>query len=377
MPENGELAPLDDELRPADIDRQRMGEAARQLLQLMPDALQAMLFQNVPKVEEAARRATAAYAAAAKGGDSTGLLGLKILEQQYCLLVPLARCQRWHVEGQFPRALAETNRGISICAEASDTIEDLAGRPDADHEFAETMHLLFRIYSILLKGMAAWIHSDMVGYQGATPEYLELLRTASAEFRRADELPPSSDETVLALRGTCTRHADSLETRERFFDPGSGSQRWYASPTGSSVFIIHGHAEGKWRELRELLKKEFGVEAVVLKERTDPGETLIDKFEKHADACCYAFALLTPDDFIEKDGKSYFQARPNVLFELGWFYGRFGRDRVCILKKVGTEIPSDLAGIATVNFHDDVDEEVLRIRSVLRGVGLIDSGGDE
>jgi predicted nucleotide-binding protein len=58
------------------------------------------------------------------------------------------------------------------------------------------------------------------------------------------------------------------------------------------------------------------------------------------------------------EDQEYPQARPNVIFELGWFYGRLGRDRVAILFKQGTKIHSDLDGICHIKFNDAVDEIV-------------------
>jgi predicted nucleotide-binding protein len=119
------------------------------------------------------------------------------------------------------------------------------------------------------------------------------------------------------------------------------------------------------------LQEEFRLDAVVLKDEPSTGQTLIEKFEKSADDCFDAFALVTPDDFINKEGESYSQARPNVLFELGWFYGHFGRDRVCILKRAKTAIPSDLGGILSIDFLNDVSEGLVRIRAELQRVGII------
>ena len=57
---------------------------------------------------------------------------------------------------------------------------------------------------------------------------------------------------------------------------------------------------------------------------------------------------------------------------MGWFYGRFGPSNICILKKNGTEIPSDLEGISTIEFRDNIQEVSLPIRKELRQVGLTD-----
>ena len=42
------------------------------------------------------------------------------------------------------------------------------------------------------------------------------------------------------------------------------------------------------------------------------------------------------------------RARQNVIFELGFFIGKLGRDKVCALYETGVELPSDYAGVAFV-----------------------------
>ena len=101
------------------------------------------------------------------------------------------------------------------------------------------------------------------------------------------------------------------------------------------------------------------------------GRTIIEKFEDEAQRATFAFAILTPDDFVSIDGKEYSQARPNVIFELGWFYGRLGRDRVCILFKEGTKIHSDLDGISRIQFRDSVLEKAVEIERELVSSGVL------
>lgn len=139
------------------------------------------------------------------------------------------------------------------------------------------------------------------------------------------------------------------------------------------VFIIHGHNEAKRRELDALLKSRFGLEPIVLSEQPDQGLTIIEKFEKYASQCSYAFALFTPDDIISDGDTEYFQARPNVIFELGWFYANLGRSRVCILDQASekSRIFSDLQGVMRVQFNNDVSEKYLDIERELKSVGII------
>ncbi len=97
------------------------------------------------------------------------------------------------------------------------------------------------------------------------------------------------------------------------------------------------------------------LEPVILNEEASRGKTIIEKFEHHADVG-FAVVLLTPDDegaLRGEDGSPGLRARQNVIFELGFFIGRLGRERVCALTKGGDmEIPSDYAGVVYIPLDD-------------------------
>jgi hypothetical protein len=136
--------------------------------------------------------------------------------------------------------------------------------------------------------------------------------------------------------------------------------------TNCKVFIIHGHSEAKRRELKDLLKYEFNLDPIVLIDESDQGcSTLIEKFERYAPSCAYAIALITPDDLIDKDGETYLQARPNVLLEIGWFMAHLGRKGVLLLVQGDSKLPSDLAGIVTKQFNNNISEIALNIKREL------------
>ncbi|PEA56539.1 hypothetical protein CON64_02795 [Bacillus pseudomycoides] len=144
--------------------------------------------------------------------------------------------------------------------------------------------------------------------------------------------------------------------------------------TNRDIFIIHGHNEAKWRELFNLLKEDFGLNPIVLGEQPDRGcSTIIEKFEHYAKTCSYAFALFTPDDVIENNGDKYFQARPNVIYELGWFNAYLGRERVCMLLQDGKnmEIFSDFQGVLQKRFNNSISEQYRSIKQDLEYVGLL------
>lgn len=93
----------------------------------------------------------------------------------------------------------------------------------------------------------------------------------------------------------------------------------------------------------------------MLREQPNLGRTLIEKFEQHAAEVPYAIIVLTADDKGSRadDTESRPRGRQNVIFEMGYFYGRIGRDHVSVLLQAGVEKPSDMDGIAYITFDDN------------------------
>lgn len=142
-----------------------------------------------------------------------------------------------------------------------------------------------------------------------------------------------------------------------------------------NVFIIHGHNEAKWRELEKILREDFKLNPVILNSCPDKGLTLIEKFEYYANTCSYAFAIFTPDDIVENSGSTYFQARPNVIFELGWFCAQIGRSKVCLIvqddKIKNMNIFSDFQGITQKRFYKSIKEIYRDIDFELKDAGIL------
>lgn len=143
-------------------------------------------------------------------------------------------------------------------------------------------------------------------------------------------------------------------------------------PHTNSVFIIHGHDENNWLKLDRMLRTEFGLQPIVILARAGMSQPTIQKFEIDASQCSYAFAMFTPDDLVSnKMAGQCAQARPNVIFEAGWFVGRLGKERVLLLVKDGTKLHSDLDGMNQVRFRDSVEEKFLDIKRELEAANLI------
>lgn len=146
----------------------------------------------------------------------------------------------------------------------------------------------------------------------------------------------------------------------------------------NNVFIIHGQDEAKMRELKEIIKDDFDLNPIVLLEKPAGGsKPLIDKFENYAEKCSFAIAVFTPDDKItNKNGETCFQARPNTIYELGWFCGCLGREKVLLLLKEGTSTFSDFYGIHELRFKNDIKEKLSEIEAELVECGLLSDKRD-
>ena len=117
------------------------------------------------------------------------------------------------------------------------------------------------------------------------------------------------------------------------------------------VFVVHGHDEGARETVARFLERT-GFEAVILHEQANEGRAIIEKFEAHGEVG-FAVILLTPDDVgSTKGGNLKPRARQNVILELGYFFGRLGRNRVAALKRGDIELPSDFDGIVYTPFDN-------------------------
>ncbi len=78
-------------------------------------------------------------------------------------------------------------------------------------------------------------------------------------------------------------------------------------------------------------------------------ESLVNALEKFD----FAVLVLTPDDLVTSRRKSAQAPRDNVMFELGLFMGRLGRNRTFIVcsDSENMKLPSDLAGVNVTKYN--------------------------
>lgn len=97
-----------------------------------------------------------------------------------------------------------------------------------------------------------------------------------------------------------------------------------------------------------------------------PGGSTLESLESRLHQSDFAILVLSDDDLVQSRGSQPKSApRDNVIFELGFFMGRLGRNRAFFLypKSGDFKIPSDLFGIAAFSFEIDNMDNLERIIS--------------
>lgn len=194
-----------------------------------------------------------------------------------------------------------------------------------------------------------------------------LFFTASRDGDIVETLKSFENTSLLAKWATPSLK-DIFERVEKL--TGSGEQ---AKPR---AFIVHGRDEKEKLALKNYLQNTLGLpEPIILHEQPSMGRTIIEKFEDISATAELAFVLLTPDDApadADSTNTEKRRARQNVIFEMGFFIGVFGRNsgRVILLHKGPLDVPSDLNGVIYIDISKGVDaagEEIRReVAHVLR-----------
>ena len=225
-------------------------------------------------------------------------------------------------------------------------------------------HLVVRIFS-----------GDTSKQQWFT-QWLESIRSDTRYF---DKWGYSEDqwfwqkEQLLAVLGSIEDDIEMTELNIESKDNtvsirGTSLLRKNNASQSSRIFVVHGQDNEMKQSVARLLER-LGLEPIILHEQPSRGKTLIEKFLDYADVG-FAIILLSPDDLgrlrsLPNDNLRP-RARQNVIFELGFFIGRLGRERSFTLyrEEKDFEFPSDYAGVLYVPFDAQSHWQVNLVREL-------------
>jgi predicted nucleotide-binding protein len=141
-----------------------------------------------------------------------------------------------------------------------------------------------------------------------------------------------------------------------------------------NVFIVHGRDEEALKDLQLLLFKYQVMPKVLVNTNRGPN-SILDELEALIRTCKAGFILVTPDDEgrLRSNAKDPLapRARENVIFETGLLFAKFRKfERVILLLKEPTQLPSDLNGISYERYRESVSEIESRLVASLDEWGL-------
>jgi predicted nucleotide-binding protein len=90
-----------------------------------------------------------------------------------------------------------------------------------------------------------------------------------------------------------------------------------------------------------------GIQTIELAQEANLGRTLIEKLFDNAARCDSAVIVMTGDDVVNEEE---LRVRQNVMHEIGFFQGRYGRNSVILLHEEGVSIPTNLSGLVYIPF---------------------------
>lgn len=99
-----------------------------------------------------------------------------------------------------------------------------------------------------------------------------------------------------------------------------------------------------------------------------PGWTIIENLERTVDQHDSALVVVTPDTRVDSRGEHFASPRDNILFELGYYTARYGRDRVLVLRvhhlrgerrerSDEARLPSNIKGVVYLEVNVLLDEQ--------------------
>jgi len=228
------------------------------------------------------------------------------------------------------------------------------------------------LYFILVGSMAIYINGRQIGSRGRNDHVGEMAAIESTQFRSATVIAES--QSILAKLSAqdfatlAKKHADiyrriakSLSRRLLERNKHVGAHREKVR-----VFII---SSAEALPVARLVANSFEHDPFLTTIWTDgvfkvANYTLQD-LEAAVDQSDFAIAIAHADDITESRNKDWPAPRDNVVFELGLFMGKLGRQRAILMepREDKVKLPSDLSGITTIPYRFEVGQDAAALMS--------------
>ncbi len=300
-----------------------------------------------------------------KFGDFCEKLGEKLAKEKHFLIIPCDNDKKsadWSCLQGFKRksadpkswtvkALGGTNPSSKGHIEAAREANCVILMGGANGTYAAGMTAIYRRIPLL----------PLACFGGAAEDVLEALKLSTEHPLRS-----------AVFKGTPFNEAHILKV---IMDELSGHPR---------LLLVHGRSKDRDSVLN-ILTTHFPKlhPPIILDYSGNAAIGLANKFSSLAGSSTGAIVICTPDDIgnsvLDANGikldpaeliKFVPRARENVWLEMGWLWAAIGRDRILMLVKNDTNIPSDIKDAVYVPYRDnpkDVENQIIQFVKKMRG----------
>jgi sugar/nucleoside kinase (ribokinase family) len=139
------------------------------------------------------------------------------------------------------------------------------------------------------------------------------------------------------------------------------------TPTARGVFLVH-HESPYRTVVRRFIETDCGLPVYEMTSTDIAGSGFAALLGEQAPRCGFAVCLLGKTETMA-DGRA--RADQNVVYQAGFFQGKYGFGRVALLSEEGCEGFSNVAGLVHLDFPpDQVDATFIELRRMLKREGL-------
>ena len=217
-----------------------------------------------------------------------------------------------------------------------------SSKEDFLKEFWNDYETYLKTYNLLLKDLQTLGFFKELKFIKQVPAFDHSFKSGFSEPEKAK------------LREITNASNSLLRKVKLLLSPPKSDIRMNNQVRSNKIFVVHGHDNKMKLDVAQILQK-LDLDPIILHETPNRERSIIERITDYVHIS-FAIVLLSPDDLAypkeETPAEAKYRARQNVIFELGYFLGRLGRQNVIVLyrKKKDFEIPNDYNGVLWIEY---------------------------
>lgn len=193
------------------------------------------------------------------------------------------------------------------------------------------------------------------------------LKVTAEQFKKAGE------SSVTFWRLCAQLVGERLQERAKFHLPANPAPIMFVGSSVEGLSVA--------QEIEARMKHDKVIVRLWTNDVFGPSRVPIDDLLAQVEQADFALFVFGPDDQIQSRDDTHATPRDNVIFEMGLFLGRLGRERVFRVQDadIDLKIPSDLTGVSPItykckpgcNMSDVVGTVCTDLRKVISSKGVV------